>query len=356
MPKTKTRVRVSATLLNGVVLSTLLVGLASRAVAQQVATTADDVNVEELAGGLVDPIAVVLRPGGSRSGPDLLVVESPKGRVLGFSTTKPDAEPVEILASVSADGSEKVGPALFRSRNRLLLGSVAADSSSASIVEFDIDDEKLPMKAADRTVLFTYKPQSSESEPGEVQLASMARDVDSLIVATHDHQWLLAGKLKSGPAEELTPFVRTLDMTKIGTPQAIAYNDKGYLVVAETGKDNDKGDSMLVFYHPTDSTTKPLLALPFDLDDIRALAYSPKTGCLYAAAARALTERSGIFRIDSAIDPDTKQQSCETVLVTETALPTAMAFAEDGTLYVTVVDMEENQAASGKLLKITGGL
>ena len=32
------------------------------------------------------------------------------------------------------------------------------------------------------------------------------------------------------------------------------------------------------------------------------------------------------------------------------------AFAEDGTLYVTVVDMEENQGASGKLLKITGGL
>jgi hypothetical protein len=346
MPKTKTRVRISAALVGGVVLS-LVVALATRAMAQ----TADDLNVEMVADGLVDPIAVVVRPGGSRSGPDLLVVESPKGRVLGFSTAKLDAEPVEVLPSVSADGTEKVGPALFRSRNRLLLGATNGDGSSASIVEFDIDDEKLPMKPSDRAVLFTYKPES-----GKVNLASMARDVDSLIVASNDHQWLLTGKLKSGPAEALTKYIDTLSMTKVGTPQAVAYNDKGYVVVAETGKDNDKGDSMLVFYHPSDSTTKPLLALPFNLDGIRALAYSPTTGCLYAAAAEALTERSGIFRIDSAIDPDTKQQSCNTVLITETALPTAMAFAEDGTLYVTVVDMEENQDASGKLLKLTGGL
>ncbi|WP_442485680.1 hypothetical protein [Aeoliella sp. SH292] len=351
MPKTKTRVRISAALLSGMVLTALAVLLAPLAVAQKADTTADDLNVEEIADGLVDPIAVVVRPGGSRSGPDLLVVESPTGRVLGLSTAKPDAEPVEVLPSVSADGTEKVGPALFRSRNRLLLGSTAADHSSASIVEFDIDDEKLPMKPSDRTVLFTYKPES-----GQVKLASMARDVDSLIVATNDHQWLLTGKLKSGPAEALTKYIDTLSMTKVGTPQAVAYNDKGYVVVAETGKDNDKGDSMLVFYHPSDSTTKPLLALPFNLDGIRALAYSPTTGCLYAAAAEALTERSGIFRIDSAIDPDTKQQSCNTVLITETALPTAMAFAEDGTLYVTVVDMEESQDASGKLLKLTGGL
>jgi hypothetical protein len=68
-------------------------------------------------------------------------------------------------------------------------------------------------------------------------------------------------------------------------------------------------------------------------------------------------EEGGLFRLDA----ETKEgaQSLKAVKIASLDKPTALAFAPDGTLYVTVVGpkgAEENAPKEGKVLKIAPGL
>lgn len=317
---------------------------------------ADGVTLQIVANGLASPTALAIRPGGSRSGPDLFLADSADGRIFGLSTK--ESKPTLVEAVVDLPMGQLEGPCclVFRTRNHLLVGLNGADGKPASVRDYDLDDDRLPMPGDEHKVLLTYS-----QDEGPFHLAAMARDNSKLIAATAEHHWLLEGKLSGGPPQKLLPFVDTLEATKIGVPRAITTSEKNYLVVGQAGQRDAEGDSLLVFYHPVDKTAGPLLQLSTGLDDIVSLSYSPTTGNLYAANQSDLAaDREGVYRLDAAQDATTGEQQCEAVLIVQISRPTALAFSRNGHLYVAskgeATADDNTSEESGKLLKLTGGL
>jgi len=100
-----------------------------------------------------------------------------------------------------------------------------------------------------------------------------------------------------------------------------------------------------------------LLSVPTGLHDIIGLAYSPRSGFLYALdLAWSDGKEAGLYRIDSARQDG--QPSAKAVKIAALERPTALAFAADGTLYVTLLGAAQDGAKekSGQLVKITGDL
>jgi hypothetical protein len=83
------------------------------------------------------------------------------------------------------------------------------------------------------------------------------------------------------------------------------------------------------------------------------VAYSAKSGNLYALATAYGKDVQGLFRVDDAREPG-EQQIIATNLA-DIKRATAMAFAPDGALYVTTLG-EEDEDDDGALLKVTGNL
>lgn len=318
------------------------------AVAILTPVSAEEVEVQTVAEGLTRPCDLALRLGGSRSGPNLMVAEGDTHRVLGLSTTDFEGGLVEVVEPAADDANWGDARLVFRSRNRMLVGQAAADGSALRIIEFDIDDDALPLSRDEQKLRYEYEPES-----GSVELTGMTRESSTLVVATGQHQWLLKGTLRTGPPTKLKSFVRSEDVTEFGTPRAVKFSQKGYLVVVESGPASAT-ESMLVFYHPVDITSEPLLKLPIELTGIVSLAYSTTTGSLYVASQSPEPAESGVYRLDAQFNASTGEQSCEAVRVVELDDPTALVFDDAGALFIATAGTAGE--ADGRLLRIAPGL
>jgi DNA-binding beta-propeller fold protein YncE len=119
------------------------------------------------------------------------------------------------------------------------------------------------------------------------------------------------------------------------TPRAVVTSAAGRIVVGDAS-------GQLTFYNPIDGTVE--LAMDTELKDLAALAVSPTTGNLYVADFD-----GGICRVDDASKPG--QPAVRTVKVADAARPTSIAFAPDGSLYVTSFGTGE---ADGALSVLSG--
>jgi hypothetical protein len=87
------------------------------------------------------------------------------------------------------------------------------------------------------------------------------------------------------------------------------------------------------------------------------LAYSPRSGNLYALdLAWSDAKEAGLYRIDASRQDG--QMSAKAVKIASLEKPTALAFASDGTLYITLLGAAAEGAKEkpGQVVKITGDL
>lgn len=152
---------------------------------------------------------------------------------------------------------------------------------------------------------------------------------------------------KFGPLEVWAPG----EERRCAHPTAITIHpEEGHVVVGRQGHVCNSGDSHLTIYSRL--TAKPLLDSSAKLLDIRGLAYSPKTGLLYAVdIAWKRPEEAGLYRLDAEFTD--AGQSIRKTRIAKLDRPSSLAFAADGGLWVTLLGAEEG---AGSVVKFKPGL
>ena len=165
--------------------------------------------------------------------------------------------------------------------------------------------------------------------------------------------WIATSKIVDGKPGELTGTIATKEATEVDAPVAITTNPDGSsLVVGQMGEVTVPGDSLLTFYDKEGKLTKKLKT---GLNDITGLAYSPKTGKLYAtdfAWAEEIKANGGLFELEI-VGEEVKAKK-----IVSLDRPTALAFDKEGALYLTVfgTGKDTGDKPSGGLVRLEPGL
>ena len=201
----------------------------------------------------------------------------------------------------------------------------------------------------------SFKLAGKEEIKGEGNFYALAVNKNFVYVTCNGDDtkgWVSRARIKDGKVANYKRFLATKEATEVDAPVGVTISPRGELVVGQMGEISVPGDGLLTFYNARNG--KLLLNLETGLSDITALAYSPK-GQLYATDFVWLnTKEGGLFQLISKKDGD--DQTIEAKKVLDLDKPTAMAFADDGSLYITVIGTAEGDEKGGKLLKVPAGL
>lgn len=171
--------------------------------------------------------------------------------------------------------------------------------------------------------------------------------------------WILKIDLNDGElGDTMVPTIATKVDVQVDAPVPLEFNaDKTELYVGQMGEINVPNDSLLLVYDPESGELKKQYQL--GLHDPAGLAISPKTEKIYISDfAWVKPEEGGLFEVT--LDGD----KATTKKILSLDKPTALAFDEDGKLYVTVCGTADPEAKTsdgeplspGKLLVIDAGL
>ena len=158
--------------------------------------------------------------------------------------------------------------------------------------------------------------------------------------------------------DKMVPTIATKAEVDKDAPVPIEFSaDKSELYVGQMGEINVPNDSLLLVYDPNSGDLKKQYQL--GLHDPAGLAISPKTKKIYVTDfAWAKPEEAGLFEVTLEGDKATTKK------IMQLDKPTALAFDQDGKLYVAVIGTVDEKAKTkdgeqlspGKLLVIDAGL
>ncbi len=317
------------------------------------------VQVETVVSGLTNPSGVAVQPRDDQQ-TQVYVSDSGAQRVVKFDAQNPsEVQPVitDFPKDIYGKGPKyDIGPLglAFINQDTLVVGGGGQPDGEELLRVYALPQNGGPIKAEDmKTALGPIKP-GEQSKSGEGNFYGVAVTPQAIYVTSNGDDtkgWVAKAELTGDTASSYGPYIATKEATGVDAPVGVAINRKGHIVIGQMGEISLPGDSLLTFYSP--KTGKMLMNLETGLHDIVALAYSP-TGRLYALDFAWLdTKQGALYRLD-----DDGMGGVRTVKVTDLDKPTAMAFAPDGTLYVTVFGTADDGSTqgSGQVLKITGKL
>jgi hypothetical protein len=193
---------------------------------------------------------------------------------------------------------------------------------------------------------------AAEGVLGEGNLYGLALSSSALYVTCNGDDtkgWVSKADLNGTKFGKLERWLPTKEMVEVDAPVGITISKSGDIVVGQMGEVNKPQDSLLTFYSA--KTGKMLANYETKLYDITGVAYSPTTGQLYVTDfAWMKPDEGGLYRVDA------QGTSVKTTKIASLDKPTALAFAPDGTLYITVIGPKaegENASKQGKLLKVS---
>ncbi|NOZ40409.1 MAG: hypothetical protein GXP24_09305 [Planctomycetes bacterium] len=321
-----------------------------------------DFQTEVLLADLDNPTGIALRPTHATSGPyELYFAESGAGRVLRVATNaleQVDEVLVDFpLGTLGQRPEYRVGPLglAFISRTKLVVSSKGESPGADVLASFTLPSDDSVLTAAEQDHAVGPLKAELAAQVDDLQFGELVM-ADRMCFLTTGGQkgWVLKSGIEANRLAYLQPFIDLQKKVGYGAPAGIAlipHPRPAFLVVALMGSRDTPQDSRLTFFVP--SSGELAMNLPTGLHDIISLAYSP-TGQLYAADfSWHDAQAGGVYRIDDArLDG---RQTCRAVKIASIVRPFSLAFAPDGSLFVTALGEGDN-TKQGTLVKITGEL
>lgn len=313
-----------------------------------------NVQVDIIARGGANPSAIAYRPGGTEVAYEVFVADAASGAVIRFSSREPGVTQEAISGFDSHQSGQRqqngIGM-LFLSNTRLLVsgGNPAGDPQTVRVYELPDDGSTVNADNPRQKCVFD---EDLALAGDALEFGAIAANENTIFVAAWDPTGqagiLLKSRRRGRMIDDLDLFAKFQPIRRELGVAALAVNPhpgKPYLVAGLPAAD-DASTSRLVFYHPL--TGQELLILATGLDRLTGLAYSPRSGLLYASGSN--SEFSGIFRLDAATENG--KPSCRPTVITNLNNPTTLSFAPDGTLLVAAHD----ESAQAVIVQITGNL
>ena len=324
-----------------------------------------DFETKVLLTDLDNPTGLAVRPTQAKHGPyELYIAESGAGRVVRVSTDAPKKlEKVIVGFPLGVFGGEAeytIGPVslAFISRAKLVVGAKGEGEGDDFLASYNLpangdsqsaDEQDHSVGPLDAKI--TSQQLGFRTHIDCLQFAGLAISGTKCFATTGGYDsrgWVVKADIEANRLAHLRPFIEMKKKVGFGGPAGIAVIPPprpAYLVVALVGSHETPHDCRLAYFVP--ATGELVMNLPTGLHDITSLAYSP-SGQLYAADFSWLGGQAGsVYRIDDArIDG---RQTCRAVKIASVFQPYGLAFAPDGSLFVT-------SFGEGKVIKITGDL
>jgi hypothetical protein len=322
------------------------------------------VKVEPIVSELDNPMGIAIRPGTN----ELFISDSGAGQVIRIAADKP-GKVTTVLTGVPVGPAPaplafRVGPLglAFLDRVTFAVGSGGKGLGQDVVGIYTLAGDKT-LKFDDARRKLGPIRAGNDSQTGEGFFHGVAAIPIALFITSRGDAsagWISRAFVLDGNANvaDLKPLIKTKTLTQVGGPMALAVSKRGELVVGESGALDKPHDSAVSFYNPKDKG-KLLMTVPTGLSDLVGLAYSPRSGNLYALdLSWSDPKEAGLFRIDAARADG--RMTGKAVKIASLDRPTAMTFAPapDGTLYATVLGAAKNGSneKTGQVVKITGDL
>lgn len=309
------------------------------------AVAEEGLKVETVVSDLNNPSGVAIQP---ETG-TVFIAESGALRIVKIVDGKAEPVVTDFPKDVYGKGPMfDIGPLglLFLDQNTLVVGDGGLPDGEELLRVYDLKDMKEPLKADKMKV--SYKLAASDEQKGEGNFYALAATPDAIYVTSNGDDtkgWVARAAYKGSDVSGFERYLATKEATEVDAPVGITISPRGELVVGQMGEITVPKDSLVTFYDA--NSKKMLLNLKTELNDITALAYSPR-GQLYALDfAWADTKQGGLFQLLAEGD-----KGVRTKKIVELDKPTAMVFDAEGALYITVVGEDKK----GKLLKVAPGL
>ena len=305
---------------------------------------------------LNNPSGVAVQPETGR----VFVADSGAGRVIRVVDGEIQPVIVDFPMDVYGKGPKyNIGPLglAFVGKNILVVGGGGQVDGAELLRIYNLPQtgEKI-LKAADMAT--SFKLTATESMKGEGNFYSVATMPHGIFVTCNgddEKGWVAKADVSGTKFGPFKRFIATREQTGIDAPVGMTISPDGQLLIGQAGELTVAKDSMLTFYDSRSG--KKLVNYPTGLYDITGLAFSPQTKNLFAVDFAWMDAAAGgLFEISA--DPSSRRRKLEVTKVLPLQKPTAMAFAADGTLYVTVLGKPGENAANltGKLLRFAAGL
>lgn len=319
----------------------------------------DDFKTELVLDGLDNPCGIAIQP---ETG-DIFVADGGAKRIIRIKDGKASDVIVEFPTDVYGKGPMyNIGPLglLFLDKSTLVVGCGGKVDGEELLRVYAVPDAGAEPIKAEEGMKQSFKLEAMGEVKGEGNFYALAKNDKAIYVTANGDDtkgWVARATLKN--ANEIDTFERflaTKEAVGVDAPVGITVSPQGFLLVGQMGEINVPGDSLLTFY---DSESKDkLLNLPAGLSDITAVAYSSqKRGTkeqLYALDfAWHDTTQGGLFRMVAKGETEVTARK-----ILSLDKPTAMVFAPDGTLYITLIGTapEGSDKKPGQLVKIVPGL
>lgn len=340
----------------------LIVSLFSPALALAV-----ELDVEEIALGLSQPVGLAVRPTEVDLDPvEYYVAEAGKARVIRGSLAQLEDPPVKVAPIVLQDSRPAVGEDSPHSHSSLASCRVHFFNRQTLLLavggKTDRTWRQLQVLLAPDSPRYSITPVAelasqlfSDQAGTYTSLASSGDYIFTTLLTETGQGHLLRTLIRSGKPSQLKLLKTSSELPAI---IAATLSPKNYLVAAVESSPAAENELELAFIqHTAASRTRPelIMRLPLPLQRVVDLAYnsppSPAGPQLFALVDAAATgEHSGVYRLDSAIG-EAGRPAIAPRLIHSIDRPTSMAFTPDGSLLVASLGEGPNK---GIVLRLAG--